>query len=139
MIPQGKNLALDTNTALPSMWETVQAFSQFLTFGVVRKQMVGFDVKETMKMVNFTGVVTPFGGRKLELLPEGQRYWNWLSVYEQCFHGRSCLLLRPDDTVMYRGKQYRVMTQQDYADYGYVYYELVEDYDHNGPEVVTCP
>lgn len=83
----------------------------------------GFQVVETREEINFIGVVQPLNGRELEMKPEGQRMWEWLTV-----HAQPTLVLLPDEVIEYLGKKYRVMRQKNYKIYGYVEYHLVEDY-----------
>ena len=60
--------------------------------------------------------------------PEGQRAWKWFSV-----HADPSLSLTPDEVITYQSTQYRVKGKTDYTGYGYIYYELIEDYTGSGP------
>lgn len=118
--------------SLPQMQGAFNGLFQPLTFGVVTKTAKGFQVSETMETINFRGVVQPLSDSKLLIKPEGQRTWSWW----QC-HAERDLKLKNDDVVIYLGKPTRVMSFKDYSAYGYVEYQLVQDWTGAGPIVVT--
>jgi hypothetical protein len=113
---------------VPNMGETMTDWFQSMTFTQIVKTVVGFQVVETPTNTTFLGVMQPYTGRQLALLPEGQRAWNW-----QTLHSQPVLTLFPDDVVTWQGRQVRVMSRKDYSLYSYVEYSLVLDWDHSGP------
>lgn len=123
------DVLLDQNTGtLPNMGDALQNWFQPMTFSVVTKVVVNFDVVETKADVAFQGVWQPLSAAQLQLKPEGQRAWTWFQV-----HASPGLSLSPDDVVTYLGIQYRVMAKYDYLIYGYNAYHLVNDYTGSGP------
>lgn len=118
---------------IPNMGDALLDWLQYLTFGQVTKTVTGFQVNETVTDINFWGVIQPLTGRQIDLKPEGQRQWNWLSVHAQISPNGAVLSLKIDDVILFNTKQYRVMTKRDYTLYSYVYYELAEDYTQSGP------
>lgn len=101
---------------------------QSMVFTKVVKTTVGFQDVEKGTAINFRGVIQPLSARKLELKPEGQRSWTWLLL-----HSDRTLILNTDEVVTYLGVQTRVMARKDYSLYGYLEYELVQDWTGAGP------
>lgn len=56
--------------------------------------------------------------------PIGERDWQWESI-----HAFPTLQLQPDDIITFDDVDYRVMNKSDYKEYGYVVYEIVQDYE----------
>lgn len=114
---------------------TLSGWVQSLTFGVVTKETINYEVVETYFAIPFRGVWQPLETRKLMLKPEGERSWTWI----QC-HATSDLGLKNDDIVRFQGTQYRVMAQWGYDLNGFREYHLVQDYTGSGPtEIVGAP
>lgn len=126
-----RSIAASAGT-LPQMGGAMRNWFQAMSFDVVTKTTVGFQVKETMTNVEFRGVIQPFQAQRLAQKPEGQRAWTWLLL-----HSEPVLSLKPDDVVIYKGKQTRVMALKDYSLNGFLEYELVQDYTGAGPTVLT--
>lgn len=101
---------------------------QPMVFTPVVKMTSAFQVIETGTPINFRGNIQPLSPRRLELKPEGQRAWTWLQL-----HSDPVLKLEVDDVVLYLGVQTRVMNKTDYRLYGFVYYEVVQDWTGAGP------
>jgi hypothetical protein len=115
---------------VPEVSGAMRDWFQPMTFGRVVKRTVANQVVETKTPVNFRGVIQPLSERKLILKPEGQRAWTWLQL-----HSDVSLKLEVDEVVTYNGVQTRVMAQNDYSLYGYIEYQLVQDYTGSGPSV----
>lgn len=113
---------------VPDVSGALQDYYQALVFTRVAKLVEGFQVVETPTPVHFRGTIQPFTKRQLLLKPEGQRAWSWFTV-----HSDPVLTLQVDDVVLWNGKQTRVMARTDFALYGYVEYELVQDWTGSGP------
>ena len=129
-IGNAKDLTLAQNTgALPNMADTLNGWMQPMTFIGLTKTVVDFELQEVPTPINFMGVWIE-EPRQLEITPSGQRSWRKFSCYAQIG-----LILNVDDVICYVGKQYRVMSIEDYRLYGYVHYSLVENY--TGAE--SCP
>lgn len=131
-IGQGKNIPLNKATgSVPDVGSALLDWFQPLVFGIVTKVTEGFQVVETVENISFMGVIQPLTARQLLLKPEGQRAWTWYWV-----HAQPSLELEVDAVIAYEGTQYRVMAKKDYDIYGYVEYELCEDYTGAGPTPV---
>jgi hypothetical protein len=114
--------------SVPNMSDTLTDYFQTMTFTKLTKTITGsFEVSETSNSLSFQGVWEPFTPRQLMMKPEGQRSWQWSTVY-----AGTSLALIPDEIISYLGKSYRVMSATDYSLYGYMTYELVQDYSGTG-------
>ncbi len=113
----------DAASPLPSMRETLTGWFRPLILTRVTKKVVDFEVSETRVEVNCMGVIQPFGPRELKIKPEGERSWNW-----QMLHTTPDVALKNDEEFTIRGTRYRVMSQKNWTEYGYIAYELVQDY-----------
>jgi hypothetical protein len=119
---------------VPDVSGALTDWFQPMAFVRVQKSAVGYQALETGIVTNFRGVIQPLSARRLILKPEGQRAWSWFQL-----HADTSLVLSVDDVVMYQGVQTRVMAKSDFQIYGYVEYELVQDYTLSGPTIVTPP
>lgn len=113
---------------VPDVSGAMQDYFQAMTFDLLTKTTQGFQVVETTVPITFQGVIQPYNSRQLLIKPEGQRAWTWFTL-----HADPTLTLQVDDVVLYKGIQTRVMTRKDYVLYGYVEYELVQDWLGSGP------
>lgn len=128
-IANGANRPLNTQAGtVPDVSGAMKDWFQPMVFTQVVKTNVGFQAVETSIDTNFMGVIQPLSERKLALKPEGERSWTWLWL-----HADPVLSLNTDEVVTYLGVQTRVMARKDYELYGYVEYELVQDWVGAGP------
>lgn len=116
------------NGTVPDVSGAMTDWFQPMTFTYVGKVTTAFQLVEHPQSIIFQGVIQPFTKRQLVLKPEGQRAWSWLTL-----HAEPQLTLQVDDVVVYLGKQTRVMARTDYGLYGYVEYELIQDWLGSGP------
>lgn len=131
-IPNGKNRPINVQTGtIPDVSGGLKNWLQPMTFGRVTVTVDGYQAQEIMEEISFMGVIQPLDNRRLQLKPEGQRAWTWLML-----HASPVLSLDVDEVVIYRGVQTRVMARRDYRIYGYMYYELVQDWTGSGPTPV---
>jgi hypothetical protein len=130
-IANGKNTPINVGTGtIPNVNAAMTNWFQPMVFMRVVKTTEAFQAVETGETINFQGVIQPLDGRRLALKPEGQRAWTWLWL-----HADPSLKLDVDEVVIYLGVQTRIMALKDYSIYGYVSYELVQDWTGAGPEV----
>lgn len=135
VIGNGKNTPLNTKAGtVPDVGGALLDWFQPMTFTLVSKVTQDFQVIETAENIDFQGVIQPLTGQRLMLKPEGQRAWSWFLL-----HANPALVLSVDDVVVYLGVQTRVMSRKDYQLYGYVEYELVQDWGGSGPEPTEIP
>ena len=128
-IPNAANRPLfDRAGSVPDVSGALFDYFQTMIFTPVTKTVTGFQAVETGNPIVFQGVIQPFTERQLFLKPEGERAWTWLWL-----HADPVLTLNVDDVVLFKGIQTRVMARKDYALYGYVEYQLVQDWQGAGP------
>lgn len=124
MIKNGKNVPLNQSSGtVPNMGSVIVGWFQAMTFVVVTKSQVNFETKETVSTVTFKGVIQPYTPEQLSIRPEGERTWKWYKI-----HADTSLKLITDDKVTYLGVNYRVMSRSDFSLYGYIEYDVIEDY-----------
>jgi hypothetical protein len=124
MIKNGKDYPLSSNPGtLPDMQGAMLSWFQRLTFTKVVKTVVNHEVEEETTTFEFTGVRQPMSPQQLEMKPEGQRAWKW-----EMIHAFPDLILKPDEIIVFESVPYRVMKKSDFKEYGYILYEIVEDY-----------
>ncbi len=133
VIGNGKNIPLNVQAgSIPNVGGAMLDWFQPMVFGIVTKEIDGFQVYETKTSISFQGVIQPFTDRQLSIKPEGERAWTWLWL-----HADPSLTLDVDSVVTYLNKQTRIMSRKDYTIYGYVVYQLVQDYTGSGPVEAT--
>lgn len=124
-----KDVDLQQNSgSLPNMADTIANWFQQLVMEKITKTISNFQVVETSTPLNFQGVVVTDPSRKLVMSPNGQRVWKVKTIYTW-----PTVQLAPDDVVLYEDVQYRVMAGEDFKQYGYVSYHLIQDYTGSGP------
>ena len=121
-------LLTENSGTLPDVSEGILNYMQPMTFDVITKTVVNFQVVETTTPLSFYGMWQQTNKRRLDMKDVGERKWNYYTV-----HTQQAIQLTPDDVVIYLGKQYRVLAANDYNLYGYFEYELVDDYIGAGP------
>lgn len=115
------------NSTVPNMSDALRNWFQKMNFTKVVKEVINFQLVESLCPITFRGVIFPLKTRDLELKPEGQRAWTWLALYSD-----PVLSLNVDDVVFYNGVRTRVMARSNFKLYGYMYYELVQDWERCG-------
>lgn len=96
---------------------------QPMVFSKVTKTNEAFQAVEVGDPIHFQGNWQPFHPRDLLMKPEGQRRWKFFWC-----HSLIALPLEPDDVVMFRNTQYRIMGTNQTGLYGYYEYECCQDW-----------
>ncbi len=123
-IPSANRLPVsETASALPSLRSTLVGWFRPIVLGRVTTNLVDGEALRVVREQTCRGMVQPFGPRELKLKPEGERSWNW-----QMLHTDPSVSLKDGEEFSVKGVKYRVMSQKNYSEYGYVMYELVQDY-----------
>lgn len=123
-IDRGNKRDVNDANDLPDLSMGVQMFFQSIKIEVIRKRNEGGYLKENKKCILTQGVRQTYTPKQLEMKPEGQRTWKWskLHTLPEC-------KLKLDDIVEIRGVKYRVMDMEDQGEYGFISYDLKEDYE----------
>lgn len=117
---------------IPDASDALRDWFQLMQFRQVVKQNIGYQVVEDALPTNFWGMIQPLMPRRLYQKPEGQRAWTWFLVQAE-----PALVLKVDDVVAYNGIPTRVMARKNFENFGYVEYELVQDW--TGPTSPALP
>jgi hypothetical protein len=108
---------------LPDVSEAITGFFYPLVFQHMQKQLIDGFVQEIPIEIRTLGVRQPFKAQQLQMLEAGQRAWKWETI-----HCQPDVLLKPDDIILIGKTRYRVMERFDYSPYGYMQYNVIEDY-----------
>ncbi len=95
-----------------------------LTAVRICKSLVDGFLQEIETKTETKGVIQPLSAQEVAIKPEGQRTWKWMDLY--C---HTDLLMNPDDIVAIDGVRYRVMAVYEYRHYGFMHYELAQNYE----------
>lgn len=109
---------------LPDLSGGVQMFFQNIKIDIVKKRNDLGYLKEYKKCILTQGVRQTMTPAKLAIKPEGERTWKWSTL-----HTLPEPKLELDDIIKIRDVKYRVMSMENQAEYGFVAYELLEDYE----------
>lgn len=124
MIKNASDIPLkDSFNTLPDVSDVLPDWFQTLTFQLVTKSQVEYETIETLTTVTTQGVRQPMSAQRLEMKPEGQRAWRWETI-----HCLPDLQLKVDDIIVFNGIRYRVMHRWNWAEYGYLEYEICQAY-----------
>ena len=128
MIRNGKDTRLSNSfNTLPDVSDVLPDWFQPLTFDVITKSLVNYEVQEVTVTISTLGVRQPMTPQQLSIKPEGQRAWKW-----ETLHCLPDIKLRIDDVVIFGGNKYRVMQKWDWAEYGYCEYHICQAYEGTG-------
>lgn len=129
MISNAKNRSLNSQSpGLPNMSSTLDGWLQKLKLYIVSTTVEAFQTVEQRQEVSFLGVWQPMSVSQIERKPKEWREFHWYML-----HSKTDLELKFKDRIEYKGNNYKVLTVGPYDDYGYFYYELVEDFKGIGP------
>ena len=112
-------------SGLPQVGEVLPSWFQTLTFDIITKTLVNYEVQETKTTITTQGVRQPMTAQQLAIKPEGQRGWKW-----ETLHCLPSTILKLDDIVVFNGVKYRVMQKWDWKEYGYCEYHICQAYEH---------
>lgn len=118
-------------SGLPNLSDALDGLMQPVTAELVEKTIVNGRIQEIVQKTVYTQAVKqPFTARQLSIRPEGERAWPWFTV-----HIKTNFVLKIDQVFRLSGVQFRVMEVLNYAEYGYMQYSVVQDYNNEAP---TC-
>ncbi len=130
-ITNGKDRKLSANPGtLPEMSGALMSYFQKMRAKRLIHRTANFEaVKEETEEnidLNFMGVKQPFTPRQLAIKPEGMRAWKWFTI-----HSTPDFILEPNDEFILGDVEtvvFTVMEIGDFREYGYMRYEVIEDY-----------
>ena len=114
-----------SNPAFPVLDSAVSAWTQKLEFVLVGKHKENYKVYESYTAKKIFGFKAPLKPQEIAIKPEGQRKWRWQQII--CLPSAK---LNIDDIVEFPDKiRYRVQAREQFSEYGFISYHLVEDYE----------
>lgn len=127
MLEQGRLKPLNSALAgLPDVETSLSGVVYPISVYRVSKSIVDGFLQEIETKTETEGVIQPLSAQQIAIKPEGQRAWKWMEL-----HCRANLILKPDDIVAIDGVKYRVTAVYDYRQYGFMHYELAQNYEEN--------
>lgn len=116
-----------TATAVPDVSGGILNYFKPLVLIQITTEVVRFQASPTPKRIWSQGMVQAFSGRQLALKPEGERAWLWNTLFTL-----PGIPLKAGDEVEIPAtpspRNFRVMRVTGDADYGFLQYEVVENY-----------
>lgn len=124
MISNARDTKLGEQTGgLPNVSSAMLSWFQPMTLVVLTKQILNLRNVDTEDRIKTRGVIQPFSDDQLKLMESGERNWAWHKL-----HVEPGVELKPSDHILYLGLRYKVMSRRDYRQYGYLEYNLIEDF-----------
>ncbi|MCK4782531.1 MAG: hypothetical protein KAV87_02190 [Desulfobacteraceae bacterium] len=108
----------------PQVGGILPAWQKAMTLKKVTDTIVDFGNVKTETDFEFQGVFEPMPAREIYLKPEGQRNWKWWSLWTKT----GIEINNGDIVVDFKSLRFRVMKKTDWAQAGYIKFDLVEDY-----------
>ena len=119
----------DSFNTLPDVSDVLPDWFQHLTFQLVTKTQQDYETVEVLTTIHTEGVRQPMSAQQLDLKPEGQRAWKWETI-----HCLPDVKLKVDDIIIFDGVKYRVMQKWNWAEYGYLEYEICQAFNNSSEE-----
>lgn len=119
-----KRSVYDAGAEVPQMGETIMGMMRPMSLVRVQSEVKDHLVVQHETKIRCVGCIQPYARQELKLKPEGERSWAW-----QRLHVLGEVRLKNGEYFEYRNLKYRVMSNGDWSDYGYITYELVEGYE----------
>lgn len=115
----------DNTSSLPDVSVALHNWMQLMTFNIICKKIIDGYTQEIKSEITTHAVRQPMSPQMIALQPAGSRSWKW-----ETLHALPDLVMNIDDQVTYQGETFRVRGKGNYPEYGYIEYQLVEDYNH---------
>jgi hypothetical protein len=108
----------------PYMGGVLPGWQNLMTLKKVTDTIVDFENVKTTEDFRFEGVFQPMPPREIALKMEGQRDWKWWSLWTKL----GIEIFNGDIIEDFKGLRFRVMKKTDWAQGGYIKFDLVEKY-----------
>lgn len=118
-----KDLTLPNNVGgLPDVGAAVMALLQPVSVGLVVQQLINGYYEPISTVVQTQASIQPLP-QELAIKMEGERNWRWSLI-----HILPNVVLNNNDLITLFGIQYKVMKKENWAQYGYLDYFVVENF-----------
>lgn len=132
MITNGNTLPI-FSSGVPNVQDALSNWFTSLSIGKITKSVVNYHLKEVVSWATYQAVLQPFTTKQLQIKPEGQRVWQWETLHVKGTDSEFCL----DDQVFIGVKKYRIMQKFEWSQYGYIEYQIIEDYGQEIPASIS--
>lgn len=124
MITNGRNKSFGQASAgLPDVSPAIMNLFQPVTVGIIKTTQVdGYTQTIVTKKIKTRGVRIQ-NPNQLVMSKSGERIWDSVEIYFL-----NDINLAADDLFLFQGVQYRVVTTEEWTEYGYNRYSVVQDY-----------
>jgi uncharacterized protein with PhoU and TrkA domain len=113
----------DAASDLPNVVASVQELMRPVVGVMVESKQVAGRTKEVPIDVRTQACIQPYTPQQLIYMPEGIRKWKWYSLWTM-----ANMDLEPDDVFIMKGVRYRIKEKEDWQEYGYFKYAVIEDF-----------
>jgi hypothetical protein len=118
-------LTLSQNVGgLPDVSAAVMSLLQPVNVGIVTQQMINGYYKPITRTMSTQASIQPIP-QELAIKMEGERNWRWHLI-----HILPNVLLNNNDLITLFGITYKVMKKENWTQYGYLAYFVVENFDN---------
>lgn len=107
---------------LPDVSGAVMRNMQYMIFEKMQRSMVDGRMQSIPIKFQTMASLQPLSPKQLKLKPEGNRAWSWYMI-----HSLTDLELKVNDRFSFNGKKFKAMGKESWNQYGYFYYECIED------------
>lgn len=120
-----KDLTIPNNVGgLPDVSAAVMTLLQPVTAMTVTQQLINGYYKPVVQTIQTQASIQPLP-QELAIKMEGERNWRWSLI-----HILPNIILDNNDLITLFGVQYKVMKKENWAQYGYVDYYVVEGFQN---------
>lgn len=112
-------------SSLPDVSVALHNWMQMMTFNLICKKIIDGYTQEIKSEIITHAVRQPMSAQMISLQPAGQRSWKW-----ETLHALPDLEMNIDDQVTYQGDTFRVTGKTDCSEYGYIEYQMVQDFNY---------
>lgn len=111
-----------TISGTPDVSGAVMRNLQPIVFEKMQRTMVDGRMQSVPVKVASLASIQPLKPRDLAIKPTGDRAWSWYMI-----HSLTNLELKVNDRFIIQGQAYKNMAKAKWVQYGYFYYECIED------------
>lgn len=123
VLSANKRLVGEASFPLPSMRSTLLGWFRPMTIGVVSVEIIEGRSRETTREVKTSGLIQAGSPEVLEIKSDGNRSWENATL-----HTFPAFNVETNAIVNITGMTFRVVKKSDQSGYGFIRYELLQDF-----------
>lgn len=132
MITNASSLPI-TSSGVPNVQGALDDWFSTMTIGKITKSVVDYQLSEVVTNYEVQAVLQPWATKQLQFKEEGQRAWEKQTLHVRGTDLEFCL----DDRALIMGKKYRIIQKFEWQNYGYIEYQLIEDYGQTSQAIIS--